>query len=52
VTAAPLRNECPEKPAVEMPALRRSSCILNTKYDFEKGWPGGLTNKGDRFDFG
>jgi hypothetical protein len=35
-TAAPLRNECSEKPQVGVPALRRYSRILSMKYCFEK----------------
>ena len=32
VTVAPFRSECPDKPFVEMPDLRRYSWILSTKY--------------------
>src|SRR5438552_10807251 len=35
--AAPFRSECPEKPWVDMLALRRYSWILSIKYCFEKG---------------
>ena len=34
-TAAPFRNECPEKPRVGIPALRRYSLTLLIKKTFE-----------------
>ena len=35
-TAAPFHNECPEKPQVGIPALRRYSLTLSMKKDLEK----------------
>ena len=46
-TAAPLRKECPEKPAVGMPARRRYSWTLLIKYNVVKGVPKEHANAGE-----